>query len=183
MLIFLVAISEISQRTSKMDPLSITASVLAVVTAAVQSTKSLYDTVKRFKERDKTLHRLQNELEDLANILESLAQVTDSEMSMLALLQNPIKRCSQVCRDFEQSMRGFSGKSMTGFRDWAKMEFMRGSINEFIDTIAGYKSTISVGLGTITMLVTIPCLLRAFLLTCFHKTRLQSLPPSSSGVQ
>ncbi|OJJ79074.1 uncharacterized protein ASPGLDRAFT_70324 [Aspergillus glaucus CBS 516.65] len=134
-----------------MDPLSITASVLAVVTAAVQSTKSLYDTVKRFKERDKTLHRLQNELEDLANILESLAQVTDSEMSMLALLQNPINRCSQVCRDFEQSMRGFSGKSMTGFRDWAKMEFMRGSINEFIDTIAGYKSTISVGLGTITI--------------------------------
>ncbi|OJJ67275.1 hypothetical protein ASPBRDRAFT_59258 [Aspergillus brasiliensis CBS 101740] len=31
------------------------------------------------------------------------------------------------------------------------MEFMRGDISEFIDTIAGYKSTISVGLGTITM--------------------------------
>ncbi|PKX89425.1 uncharacterized protein P174DRAFT_425346 [Aspergillus novofumigatus IBT 16806] len=31
------------------------------------------------------------------------------------------------------------------------MEFMRGDINEFIDNIAGYKSTISVGLGTITM--------------------------------
>lgn len=165
-----------------MDPLSITASVLAVVTAAVQSTRSLYETVKRFKERDKTLHRLQNELEDLANILDSLAQVTDSEMSMLELLQNPINRCSQVCREFEQSMRVFSGKSTTGFRDWAKMEFMRGSINEFIDTIAGYKSTISVGLGTITMLVAILCLLRAPL-TCFHKTLLQSLPPSSSGVQ
>ncbi|KAK3669241.1 hypothetical protein LTR78_010876 [Recurvomyces mirabilis] len=31
------------------------------------------------------------------------------------------------------------------------MEFMRGDINEFIETIAGYKSTISVGLGTIAM--------------------------------
>ncbi|BCR90185.1 uncharacterized protein ACHE_60071A [Aspergillus chevalieri] len=134
-----------------MDPLSITASVLAVVTAAVQSTRSLHETVKRFKERDKTLHRLQNELEDLANIMESLAQVINSETSMVALLQNPIKRCTQVCREFEQSMKVFSGKSTTGFRDWAKMEFMRGSINEFIDTIAGYKSTISVGLGTITI--------------------------------
>jgi hypothetical protein len=31
------------------------------------------------------------------------------------------------------------------------MEFMRGDINEFIDTLADYKSTITIGLGTITM--------------------------------
>ncbi|KAJ5982788.1 hypothetical protein N7451_012888 [Penicillium sp. IBT 35674x] len=31
------------------------------------------------------------------------------------------------------------------------MEFMRGDIHEFIDTISGYKSTISVGLGTLTI--------------------------------
>ncbi|KAL4748990.1 hypothetical protein BDW72DRAFT_142607 [Aspergillus terricola var. indicus] len=31
------------------------------------------------------------------------------------------------------------------------MEFMKGDINEFIDNIAGYKSTINVGLGTITI--------------------------------
>ncbi|EXJ76645.1 uncharacterized protein A1O5_01153 [Cladophialophora psammophila CBS 110553] len=133
------------------DPLSISASLVAVTTAAVQSTKSLYETVKRFKDRDKTLRRLQDELRDLTNILDSLAQVTNAEQSMLTLLQGPIERCNQVCREFEQSMKVFSGKSKTGFRDWTKMEFMRGNINEFIDTIAGYKSTITVGLGTITM--------------------------------
>jgi hypothetical protein len=47
----------------------------------------------------------------------------------------------------------FSEKSKTGFRDWTKMEFMRGDINEFIGTVGGYKSTISVGLGIVTMLV------------------------------
>lgn len=135
------------------DPLSITASLVAVTTAAVQSTKSLYETVKRFRGRDKILRRLQDELRDLTNILESLVQVINAEQSMLTLLQGPIERCSQVCREFEQSMEVFRGKSKTGFRDWTKMEFMRGDINEFIDTIAGYKSTISVGLGTITMLV------------------------------
>ena len=150
----------ISQRTSKMaDPLSITASVLAVIAAAAQSTKSLYETIKRFKDRNKTLRRLQDELRDLANILDSLTEVTNAEASMLTLLQGPIERCSQVCREFEQSMEVFNGKSKTGFRDWTKMEFMRGDINEFIDTIAGYKSTISIGLGTITMLVAILCLL------------------------
>lgn len=139
------------------DPLSIAASVLAVITAAVQSTKSLQGTVKRFRNRDKTLRRLQNELEDLTNILESLQQVTNNERSMLALLQGPIDRCNQICSEFEQSIKVFSGKSTTGLLDWAKMEFMRGDINEFIDTIAGYKSTISVGLGTITMSVTRSC--------------------------
>ncbi|KAL2816989.1 hypothetical protein BDW59DRAFT_152905 [Aspergillus cavernicola] len=133
------------------DPLSITVSVVAIITAAVQSTSSLRETVKRYKDRNKTLQRLQDELEDLVKILDSLTHVIDTETSVLALLEGPIGRCSQVCRDFEQSMNRFSGKSTTGFRDWRKMEFMRGDINEFIDTIAGYKSTISIGLGTITM--------------------------------
>ena len=136
-----------------MDPLSISASTLAVITAAVQSTKSLYETIKRFKDRDKTLRRLQDELEDLTNILNSVAQIIHGETSMLGLLQGPIDRCSRVCRDFEGSMKKFNEKSKTGFRDWTKMEFMRGDINDFIDTISGYKSTISIGLGTITMLV------------------------------
>lgn len=135
------------------DPLSITASLLAVITAAVQSTKALRETITRFKDRDKTLARLQDELCDLITILGSLEQVIGTETSMLALLNAPIERCAQVCREFEKSMESFSRKSKTGFRDWAKMEFMRGDIHEFIDTISGYKSTISVGLGTLTMFV------------------------------
>ncbi|OBT95172.1 hypothetical protein VE01_07564 [Pseudogymnoascus verrucosus] len=130
------------------DPLSTT---LAVVTAAIQSAKSLHETVKRFKDRHKTLSRLQQELDDLTNILESLTQVINAETSVMKLLQGPIDRCTKVCSEFEQSMKVFNEKSKTGFRDWTKMEFMRGDINEFIDTIAGYKSTIMVGLGTITM--------------------------------
>lgn len=164
------------------DPLSITASLLAVTTAAVQSTKSLYETVKRYKDRNKTLRRLQDELRDLTTILESLTQVTNAEQSMLTLLQGPIERCNQVCREFEQSMEVFGGKSKTGFRDWTRMEFMRGDINEFIETIAGYKSTISVGLGTITMSVALPCLFRAPL-TSFHVAYLQDLPPGCPRVQ
>jgi chromosome segregation ATPase len=135
------------------DPLSIAASLLAVITAAVQSTKALRETITRFKDRDKTLARLQDELCDLITILGSLEQVIGTETSMLALLNAPIERCAQVCREFEKSMESFSRKSKTGLRDWAKMEFMRGDIHEFIDTISGYKSTISVGLGTLTMFV------------------------------
>lgn len=141
------------------DPLSITASLLAVTTAAVQSTRSLYETIKRYKDRDRTLRRLQDELKDLLSILDTLAQLADAELPLLKLLQGPIERCSQVCHEFEKSIEVFTGKSKTGIRDWTKMEFMRGDINEFIDTIGGYKSTISVGLGTITLYITISFLL------------------------
>jgi hypothetical protein len=141
------------------DPLSITASALAVITAAVQSTKSLYDAASRYRGRDKTLGRLQDELQDLAKILDALKQVVDAEASMLELLHGPIDRSSIMCHEFEQSMESFWRKSKTGIRgDWTKMEFIRGDINEFIDTISGYKSTISVGLATINMFVKSPLL-------------------------
>jgi hypothetical protein len=135
------------------DPLSVTASVVAVVTAAIQSTRSLSATVKRYKDRDKTLNKLQYDLEDLTTILSSLKEATDSDKSMSTLLEGPVGRCGQVCSDFESAMERFGGKTKTGLRDWTKMEFMRGDIRDFMDTLASYKSTIMVGLGTITMSV------------------------------
>ena len=43
------------------------------------------------------------------------------------------------------------------------MEFMRGNMNDLIENIAEYKSTIAVGLGTINLSVTISYFLRALL--------------------
>jgi hypothetical protein len=49
-------------------------------------------------------------------------------------------------------MNTFSNsKTKVGLRDWAKMEFRKGTIAEFTDRIAGYKSTITVGLGIINL--------------------------------
>lgn len=119
-----------------------------VTTAAIQVTKSLCEAVKRFNDRHKTLRRLQDGLHDLLAILKSLEEVADTKSSILDLLRGPISRCSQECREFEQSLEGFSQNPEGSFRDWAKMEFKRGDINEFIENIAGYKATISIGLGT-----------------------------------
>lgn len=136
------------------DPLSIGASVLTVAAAAVQSILSLRETVKRYQGRDKTLKRLNNELQDLINILNQLKEVAiDHETSILKLLGGPVARCRELCGEFEEAMKSFSGKSKTGLTDWARLEFMRGDINTFIDTLGSYKSTITIGLGTITMSV------------------------------
>lgn len=138
------------------DPLSITASVLAVITAAVASVRSLCDTVRSFQNRSITLKRLHHTLQDLVTILDSLTTVVNADASVVALLQGPIDRCQETCTEFEQSMKKFHGKSKAGLLDWTKLEFMRGDINDFIETLEGYKSTITVGIGTITLSVASP---------------------------
>jgi hypothetical protein len=136
---------------STMDPLSISASALTVIAATISTLKGVHDTVKRYESRDKLLVRLQNGIFDLINILEKLKELVDSEATVLALLSGPVGHCAEVCHQFEDAMKKFSGKSKIGLIDWGKMEFMRGDINEFIDTLGDYKSTIAVGLGTITL--------------------------------
>ncbi|KAL8413550.1 hypothetical protein RB594_004984 [Gaeumannomyces avenae] len=134
------------------DPLSISVSVLAIITGAIQSTKSLHATVSRYKARDRTLNRLHDELEGLGKVLGSLEQAVGSEASIWALLEGPVSQCSKTCREFEEVMEKFGERSIIGLRDWAKMEFMRDDINGFIETLATYKATITVGLGVISMI-------------------------------
>jgi len=134
-----------------MDPLKISTSPLTAIAATISSVKALHETVKRYKGRDKTLGRLQGGLLDLVTILNSLQAVSNGEAPVLTLLKGPVGRCAQVCHEFEDAMEIFSGRSKPGLKDWTKMEFMRGDINEFIDTLSDYKSTITIGLGTITM--------------------------------
>jgi hypothetical protein len=159
------------------DPLSITASLLAISTAAIQTVKSLCEATRRYKGRDKTLGRLQDELNQLTQILESLARTEAADESLFLLLKGPIARCTQVCQEFETSMGTFIKNGKAGFLDWAKMEFRRGDINEFIATIAVYKSTISVGLGTITLLVNQESL-QAHATNYETQTNFHYLPPS-----
>lgn len=127
-----------------MDPLSITASSLAIVTAAIQSIRSLKEAVNRFKDRDKTLARLQHELEDLTDIMNALKEAIDKGISMVALLEGPVNRCNQVCREFENTMREFSGRSRLGLRDWTKMKLMSSVANRPTDPDRPLQS---VGLG------------------------------------
>ena len=138
------------------EPISSTASMLAITTYAIQSVESLNETVSRFRGRNRALNGLHNELDQLCNVLSSLKEVARTELSLAAPLKRPINHCGQMCQEFEQTILSFNKSSETSFRDWAKLEFMRGDINEFTDTVSAYKSTIAVVLSTITLYV---CLL------------------------
>jgi DNA repair ATPase RecN len=133
------------------DPLSVAASVLSVLTAAVKSTKSLHGAVSRYKKRDRTLSHLQGQLEDLIQVLDSLHEAVQANVADLELLLGPIDRCAQICKEFEIAMANFDERPSAGLKDWARMEFKGGDIKDFMDNLTSYKATISMHLGTITM--------------------------------
>jgi hypothetical protein len=134
------------------DPFSISAGVITVVTAALQSSKSLYETVQSFRHHDRTVRGLLEEVAALVNVLESLKDAIDSNNSIISLLENPVRQCSQICREFEELLLKCSSSGpRTSFRGWAKMKYMAGDIRNFTDTLAVYKSTIAIVLGSVTM--------------------------------
>lgn len=174
---------QISQQQFEMaDQLDICIPVRAVIGTANELTKSLHETVSRFRDRSRDIQRLEAEVVALANVLDSLSQMANVETSMLASLQWLLRRWSEVCRRFKESMEDFYETSTTGPRDWKKMVFMGDGINAFIDTIADYRSVVLVSICIINMSVTTPCLIQT-LLTFPHQTYYESLPKRSSRVR
>lgn len=140
-----------------MDPLTVTCGVLTLLTAAIASGKSLYNTIKSFQSHNRKIVELCRELEALIKVLESLKDVAEDENPILSLLKLPVLCCLETCQEFELVIRKcseHSGGPRTSVRDWTKIKFMGGDIREFKDMLSGYKSTITIALGSLNLYVT-----------------------------
>ena len=138
------------------DPLSVASALIGIVTATVQASKALYDTVQSFKNHPRKVRQLKEELEALNLVLQSLRTLVDHDASTLTVLELPLKRCQQACLDFRTIILkccAHSGGSRTSFRDWATLRYMDSDIAEFTNMLAGYKSTIAIALGDANLLV------------------------------
>lgn len=141
------------------DPLTISTALITIVTAAVQSSQALYGTVQSFKNHQRVIQQLREELEALGGALQSLHEAVQRDDTTLDPLKLPLLRCRQACIDFEEIMvkcSAHSGKSRTSFRDWARMRYMDSDITSFTSMLAGYKMTIVIALGDANMSVSLP---------------------------
>ena len=140
-----------------MDPISLLAGFIAIVTAALQSSHSLYEEIKSFKGYPPKVQRLIEELFALGNLLTALKAVLETAQSVddeLISLGFSIKRCGNACQDVKEVLlkcTAHSNQAKASFRDWVKFKYMDGDINDFRDTISVYKSTISIALNGITL--------------------------------
>lgn len=132
------------------DPISISSGLVALTAFACQTSKTLYQAIQSFKNNQRAIRELKEELEALDGVLQSLRQVAGDGDADLKGLELPVLRCGKACEDFEAMLvkcTAHSGGSRTSFRDWAKLRYMGEDIAGFRNMLAGYKSTISIALG------------------------------------
>ncbi|PGH21291.1 hypothetical protein AJ80_03341 [Polytolypa hystricis UAMH7299] len=136
-----------------MDGISISASVVTLAALAFQASKSLYQAVESFKSSKRTIRELRLELGGLLQALDALKEAATDNEAELAALKLPLARCSKICKEFEVVINrcvSRSGGDRTSFRDWAKLQYAGGDIENLRIILGGYKSTISIVLGGAT---------------------------------
>jgi hypothetical protein len=137
------------------DPISLASGLLAIVIFAHKSCLTLHTTIQSFKTHPKRVRDLVEELEALIGVLESLTDTIGSDTDVnLSALDLPLRRCGTACDEFLQELQkccARSGGDKKSFRDWAKLKYMGDDINDFKDSLAAYKSTITIALTDVQL--------------------------------
>ncbi|THC92025.1 hypothetical protein EYZ11_008524 [Aspergillus tanneri] len=77
---------------------------LTLATFALQSSITLYDTIKSFHSHLKRVCDLREELEALSEVLGPLTEIMNTDTdSDLAALKLPLLRCGNACKEFKGS--------------------------------------------------------------------------------
>jgi uncharacterized protein YoxC len=148
------------------DPLSITASVIAVATLAYSSSKKLYEFVQSIQEAPKTLKDMNSDLAALQKVLNSLIEqltttpVEDVSVGLKGCLEDikpSLKGCSEACDEFNAKLAKITSHSTedhTSKRDKIKLQFQDKEILAFKYRISSYKATLSLALEFASLYVT-----------------------------
>ncbi|KXH63419.1 hypothetical protein CNYM01_12895 [Colletotrichum nymphaeae SA-01] len=133
------------------EALGIASALIAIVTATIQTSQTLYNTIQSFRSHQRSVQQLLDELSALKEVLQSLdTHIQIEDNANLASLKTPLLQCRRACADFDTLMNEctkYSGRPRTSFRGWVKVRYMESDINGFTSMLAGYKSTIAIALG------------------------------------
>jgi hypothetical protein len=129
--------------------------VLTLANFAFDSSITLFQLVHSFKSHPARVRHLKEELEALSKVLNSLTETIKATPNLdVSALDLPLKRCGDACKEFEQELLKCSKRSggdQKSFRDWAKLKYMGGDIDDFTQSLAGYKSTIIIALTDVSL--------------------------------
>ena len=137
------------------DPVSVTASVVALVTFGIQAGNSLRKLIESFDKHTKIVRDLKTDLKSLDEVLKELAEVANNDIGKTFIsLQLPLHSCGQICQEFDALIRKCASNTTDtrrSVRDWSKLQLQSDDINAFRTTLSGYKSTIQIALGGINL--------------------------------
>lgn len=92
-----------------MEPLGVAASIIAVTTIALQSTKAIYATVNGNKNGPKEVNDLASAVKHLSHILAQVAEISngfsDTDRTDLSGLERAMEECAQSLADFRNQVK------------------------------------------------------------------------------
>jgi ABC-type transport system involved in cytochrome bd biosynthesis fused ATPase/permease subunit len=146
------------------DPLSITASVIAVTTLAYTSSKMLYQTISGIQDAPEALAHLKTDVETLCDTIHSLQQgfegkdadaaLSESQKSNLREIKPTLEACHNACNAFKAKVDKLTHRSTEGhvsWRDRLKIQFQEKEVTAFQARLGSYKSTLAIAVEFATL--------------------------------
>ena len=140
------------------DPLSITASVVGITTAAIGSVKFLHTTIGDIKDLPIALGNIRSDLQAVELVLQKLRTALKSEDSQVLLIdeiKSAVENCNSACSIFQKSLDRWMRHAIKYQAFWAEWTdrvrvgiFEQGTINVFKGRLNDCKSTLIVALST-----------------------------------
>ncbi|KAF3005618.1 hypothetical protein E8E13_002567 [Curvularia kusanoi] len=144
-----------------MDPLSITASVVGIAMATLQSLQILKQTIENIKDAPATLKDLSYDLSILSPILDALLETVRNRPEQIVLNEQIVRAtasCNTACTSLQSQMYHWTKHStkekMFWYDKWKVGLFGLERIKAFRGQIEACKNTLNVALSTSTVLTT-----------------------------
>ena len=146
--------------TTMADPLSVTASVIAVATTAYKSSQALYEVIDTITQAPESFRALNADVKALNNLLalmvdaieakKQVASLPAAQTACLKALELPLHGCAQACENFKaklDELMSHSSDRHTSMRDRIKLHFRSKEIESLQFKLGSYKSTLSIALS------------------------------------
>lgn len=137
------------------DPLSVTASVVGIVAAAVQGVQLLSNTIDKIRNAPEAVRSIQDEIQQLKPILTQLESAINEGRSGLILgseIKLALENCYRVCTKFSESLNHWmrhSTHNHMSMIDSATIGFLRqDQIRTLKEQLNGCTKILSVTLDT-----------------------------------
>jgi hypothetical protein len=145
-----------------MDPLSITASIVGITMAALQSTQFLTKAIDNIRGAPATVTSISTDLRAVQPTLQSLARALQDNSSPITLgeqIKHAVENCDIACRAFQTQVEHWTKHStedkMFWMVRWKVGLFGLERIKTFREQLGDCKSTLTVALSTATTYVSL----------------------------
>ncbi|KAK3177983.1 hypothetical protein OEA41_000115 [Lepraria neglecta] len=139
------------------EVVGLAAGLLALTTAAYQTSKALHEAISSFRSQQKTIKDFEADSDSLTTVLDQIREWIQNakDIERLEPLRQPIYCCMQACQEMHEMIDActvHTTDARQSVRDWLNMQFRGKSFEETKQRLSSYKSTLSIAfnLSTIT---------------------------------